>query len=143
MQAKALIQKVLSANDLGLTGSHQAGIHVPRSLARSGYLPELDERAVNPREELTLRTQDMVATCHFIFYNNRLRGGTRYEYRITRLAKLLHVLGAKVGDALLLEREDYATYSVSRPEKVRVEAPRVSDSRSILRISGTWVVIPL
>ncbi len=36
------ISKKLSANDLGLTGSHQAGILVPKSTELQNFFPKLD-----------------------------------------------------------------------------------------------------
>ena len=43
------VQKTLSPNDMGDTRSHQAGIHVPKSLVH--FFPALNESALNPRLE--------------------------------------------------------------------------------------------
>ena len=40
------LRKHLTANDLGVTGSHQAGIHVPKDMA--GFFPQLERGRVNP-----------------------------------------------------------------------------------------------
>ena len=77
--------KRLSANDTGLTGGHQAGPYIPRE-AIFRILPELDRAdAENPRElvDASVVSHDYDATVAAIWYNNRLRGRTRNEVRIT------------------------------------------------------------
>jgi hypothetical protein len=97
--------KTLSANDLGITGSHQAGIHVPKSEPELlSFFPKLDTSVLNPDawivcvddsgEEWKLR---------FIYYNNRLHtdSGTRNEYRLTYLTPFFRRTSPKPGDQLV------------------------------------------
>ena len=97
------IQKLLSRNDVGATGSHQSGIAIPKTVAR--LFPALDETLLNPDTQLFLETENAVATVgRYVHYNNRVvSDGTRDEYRITRMGSLLTDLGAKVGDVLEFE----------------------------------------
>ena len=78
------ITKVLSANDVGDTGAHQAGMLVPKEVAVLAFFPALNPREKNPRCSLNFRDdwQDRW-TFAFIYYNNRFFGGTRNEYRLT------------------------------------------------------------
>lgn len=77
--------KRLSGNDTQLTGSHQAGPYIPKEFL-FGVLPSLDRpNEANPRVVF-----DVCVDSHFdtrqvtaIWYNNRLRGGTRNEMRVT------------------------------------------------------------
>lgn len=77
--------KRLSANDTQGTHAHQAGPYVPRAVMFS-LVPELNRPTdVNPREYIhaTVHPQQQTATVHAIWYNNKLRSGTRNETRIT------------------------------------------------------------
>jgi len=81
------IAKRLSGNDTGLTGGHQSGIYYPRSFFEQAF-PALTTRTDSNQK-------DVVSHCYFphadatvhdiavTWYNNRLRGGTRNEFRIT------------------------------------------------------------
>lgn len=100
------VTKLLSANDLGLTGSHQAGILVPKSGPAAAIFPSLDTSRLNPDCHVAFWVPALGRswTARFVFYNNRLHGsGTRLEYRLTRISALLKELNANVGDRLVFE----------------------------------------
>ena len=134
------IRKVLSANDIGLTGTHQAGMLVPKSdpeLLR--FFPPLNYRALNPRAdfrvhipELSLRT-----TLQFIYYNNkRVANGTRDEFRLTGLTSIFRDLHAEPDDCLVLadtERDEVILTLQRRNDRAGVSQP------SRLQIKG-WTV---
>lgn len=99
-------EKLLTANDTGETGGHQAGVHIPKSqtdLLR--LLPPLDPAQKNPDAWLEM-TDDagIVWPFRYIYYNNRLHdeGGTRDEYRITHMTGYFRATGAAAGDMLVL-----------------------------------------
>jgi hypothetical protein len=79
-----LIFKRLSANDTGATGGHQVGLYVPNRFAFE-IAPQLNTSSENPRLsfELWLVSHDQRSSPSLIYYNNRRRGGTRNECRIT------------------------------------------------------------
>ncbi len=85
------ISKKLSANDVGTTGAHQAGILVPKEKAILSFFPSLDPSVKNPRMTLVVRElKDGTRwEFNFIYYNNRLFGGTRNEYRLTCMTQYL------------------------------------------------------
>ncbi len=77
--------KGLSANDTQLTRGHQAGPYVPRDILFA-MIPELDRRdEENPREviDAAIVSHQHTSAVTAIWYNNRLRDGTRNETRIT------------------------------------------------------------
>lgn len=82
-----VLAKRLSANDTGLTESHQVGLYLPKEIAFA-IAPELTEKRLNPDRELNLRivSDDLTGSPRLIYYNNRVivAGGTRNECRITR-----------------------------------------------------------
>lgn len=99
--------KKLSSNDLGLTGTNQSGILVPKEAANlSGLFPRLNPLETNPRQ--TIRTVDLhtheLLNLEYIYYN----GGTRDEFRLTRISSFLRKHRAKIGDILHFERESGA-----------------------------------
>lgn len=77
--------KRLSGNDTQATGGHQAGPYLPKQLLfelfPSLYLPSVE----NPRVEFRCAVDSHPAVLHLsaIWYNNRLKAGTRNETRVT------------------------------------------------------------
>lgn len=117
------VGKTLTANDLGLTGSHQAGILVPKSGHVLRIFPPLDEHRLNPDCEVAFWVAELgrTWTARFVYYNNRAHGmGTRSEYRLTRISGLLKDLRANVGDRLVFTQDALGAVSVelkSRDER--------------------------
>jgi len=97
------VWKKLTANDLGHTGSHQAGIHVPKQPEILRFFPMLDEESYNPECEIAVRLEPggRCLAVRYIHYNGKLtRDGTRNEYRLTRTAKIFRTVTALPGDLL-------------------------------------------
>jgi Restriction endonuclease EcoRII, N-terminal len=95
--------KALSANELGITNSHQAGLLVPKRIALLSYFPSLDRFAANPREPLNFYVPDLEIeiTLNYIYYNNKDRGvGTRSEYRLTGTTKFFRQMQANPGQII-------------------------------------------
>ena len=107
------IGKVLSANDVGATDSHQAGPLIPKDSIAVAFFPTLDPSEFNPSVELRF-TWDEDGTEYvfrFVYYNGKLTGrSTRNEYRLTRMTGFLRDSGLGVGDTLVLYRLDGALY---------------------------------
>jgi hypothetical protein len=131
-------EKVLSRNDLGLTGTHQAGILVPKRQEILDVFPKLDLQTANPTMFFSA-TDPSGKTWRlaFKYYNSRPRGtGTRDEFRITRLTSLLREAGLTVGDALIFSR-DGPVWRVTWKK-------RAEDDKVVLDLSvGGWVSIKL
>ena len=128
------IQKTLSPNDMGDTRSHQAGIHVPKGLAR--FFPELNEAKLNPRSIVRLQSeQSVIGRCNFIHYNNKVvNGGTRDEYRITRIRPFLNDCGARTGDTIEFDRIDEHRYLV----RIVQSEPRPVSGTVVVDLTGGW-----
>ena len=130
------IEKVLSANDTGETGGHQAGICVPKASNILSFFPLLNAKLKNPREVLDI-TDDSgrVWAFAFIYYNNRFFGGTRNEYRLTGMTAFLRDYNLKAGDKIVLLRESARI--------IRITFKRASDRGvgKVLKLSTTWKVI--
>jgi hypothetical protein len=138
MNEPTVIQKTLTANDLGVTGSHQAGVHIPKSVR--DYFPSLDESKLNSDRWIDLLLPDGRAqSARFIYYNNKLMAahGTRDEYRLTCIVPTLKALGAVVGDTLEFEVLDEHRMRVKLSER----ATEMTPERVTVRISGSWRVI--
>ena len=90
--------KILSANELGITHSHQAGLLIPKRIALLPYFPSLDHFAVNPRERMIFSVPELAIeiSLNYIYYNNKDRGvGTRSEYRLTGTTKFFREIKAE------------------------------------------------
>jgi len=137
------VSKELSPNDLGRTGSHQAGMHVPRALADLDFFPSLDETSLNPSRKILVQV-DLASEVHevrYVHYNNRLiLGGTRNEYRLTRIGSLLKILGARVGDRVLLTYVGPLQYRLSLWRQVRVGQKEIPVD--FPRLPGGWRIEP-
>jgi len=116
-QGKVLeVRKKLSANDLGQTGSHQAGICIPKSVVRLGFFPELDTESFNPNCLIAARLEPsgQSVALKYTYYNGRLTGRTgRDEYRLSRTTKLFRILTARPGDLLRLRWLDSEEIEIS------------------------------
>lgn len=100
-------RKILSGNDVGRTGSHQAGLLIPKSeKALLEFLPALNSTEYNPSVELIFIDQEGESwRLKYIYYNNKLHGrGTRNEYRITRTTQLMRKFSAVGGTELTIEK---------------------------------------
>ena len=85
------ISKTLSPNDVGDTGAHQAGMHIPKQEEILSFFPALDTATKNPR--CIMRFVDDAGSIWkfaFIYYNNKFFGGTRNEYRLTRMTPFIN-----------------------------------------------------
>ena len=130
----ACIEKILSANDTGETGGHQAGILVPKLPEILGFFPYLDPAIRNPRSIL-----DMVDdighewTFNYIYYNNKLSGGTRNEYRITGMTKFFHEFDIKEGCTIIFNRVASGSFRITYRRRI--------SGQKIIRLSDVWKVI--
>ena len=131
------VYKRLSANDMGETNSHQAGIHVPKNLTE--FFPDLDENILNPRVTLRLiNEREEIGVCEYIHYNNKLIDGrTRDEYRITRIRPFLVDSGAQMGDVVEFVRVADNRYHV----RVLSSNSIPDDGKVIVDLSRGWVTV--
>lgn len=134
------ITKLLSANDTGETGAHQAGILVPKEGRVLRFFPLLDSRDKNPRCLLHFSDdwQDRW-TFAFIYYNNRFFGGTRNEFRLTRMTSFFRRRNAKAGDAIVLSRDKTDAYSI-RIARSQAQG-QTSTRQGRLALGTAWKVI--
>jgi Restriction endonuclease EcoRII, N-terminal len=135
----AQITKTLSANDVGETGGHQAGILVPKEREILSFFPSLNPREKNPRVTLAFREPDGITRWdfNFIYYNNRFFGGTRNEYRLTCMTKYLRARNAAVGDLVVMSKDEEGRLRV---ELKRSNIPEITED-DVLVLSGGWKVI--
>jgi len=132
------ITKHLSRNDTGETGAHQAGIVIPREPAILAFFPPLDPKEYNPRHHLSF--EDSLGTkwkFSFIYYNNRLFGGTRNEYRLTCMTPFIRSQNLHAGDTIILFRDS--------DNRFQIRCRRVSDAKGgeRLKLGTSWRVVQL
>ncbi|NLK89115.1 MAG: hypothetical protein GX276_03090 [Clostridiaceae bacterium] len=136
MTEATVIEKVLSANDTGETGGHQAGILVPKEPRILGFFPSLNVHTKNPRAVLDmLDDTGHEWTFHFIYYNNRFFGGTRNEYRITGMTAFFREFNLRTGDAVIFRRISAKHLNISYRRAAAMQ------NRKIIHLSSTWKVI--
>ena len=120
-------QKLLSANDVGLTGTHQSGFLIPKGSEALSLFPSLDEAEYNPDARLTVHTPQTGEhwELRFVHYNNRRHGqGTRDEYRVTGTARLFRALNASAGDILTISRGTVGDLEFHIAPPIRQDKPR-------------------
>lgn len=133
------ISKILSANDIGATGGHQAGILIPKDPRILGFFPGLDAKRYNPRCHLMFTDETRTRwEFAFIYYNNALFSGTRNEYRLTRMTKYIRNTGLEVGDELILENNATSGYSVRYRRKSQPEIVN-----GVLKLGSGWRIIQI
>jgi hypothetical protein len=130
----AAIEKVLSANDTGETGGHQAGILVPKTGGVLPFFPRLNASLKNPRAILDLvDDEEHEWTFSFIHYNNRFFGGTRNEYRLTGMTAFFRRFNLKTGDRVILKRDS--------ARLIRITFKRALSQTKVLKLSTSWKII--
>ena len=128
------IEKILSPNDTGETGGHQAGILVPKDNNILSFFPDLDKNLKNPRRVMdVIDDADREWTFVFIYYNNRFFGGTRNEYRLTGMTAYFREFNLKAGDVILFRRVSST--------RITISYKRGTQRGEILRLSSSWKVI--
>jgi hypothetical protein len=133
--------KTLSLNDVGSTGSHQAGIVIPREPAALKFFPELDVAEINPRTTIRFVTKEAheALDLNFIYYNGRLHGtSTRNEYRLTGLSRYFKEVGALAGDSLEFTRSEFQ-FGIGLNR--RGAGIKMSVDPDVVMLSGTWMTI--
>jgi len=107
---KHAYQKLLTANDTGETGSHQAGLHIPKTNGEFlEFLPALDPREKNPDSWLECVDEaSRIWKFRFVHYNNKLHSikGTRNEFRITHMTAYFRSVGATEGDTFIISKNE-------------------------------------
>ena len=131
------ISKVLSSNDTGETGGHQAGMLIPKGGEILEFFPALNGDETNPRTYLYfIDDVNKRWKFNFIYYNNKFFGGTRNEYRLTGMTAYIRQYNLKTGDTIVLSRDDTGILSI------RFERQNsTSSSTPKLVITGTWKVV--
>lgn len=99
--------KFISPNDVGLTGGHQYGFYLPKSVYGM-YTPHPPEKGVVTKHSIRIQWQDDVVTDSVItWYGDK----TRSEYRLTRFGRGFPYLAHDmVGDLLVLIRSAEDTF---------------------------------
>lgn len=135
------IVKELSANDTGETGGHQSGVLVPKDDRILSFFPILRSIERNPRCHLVFHDDaGHPWTFAFIYYNNANFGGTRNEYRLTRMTRFIRESGLKSGDQIILRRsEDSARHFVS----YRRASGLTWTKTGSLKLGSTWKEVKL
>ena len=131
------IEKTLSRNDTGETGSHMAGIHIPKGKEILSFFPNLDKRSKNPRVQLLFKDiSGNMWPFTFIYYNNHFFGGTRNEYRLTGMTKFISEYNLKAGDRIVFSKYNTNLF-INHIKK------SVDDSSDTLRLGNTWKIIKM
>ncbi len=130
-----VVEKVLSSTDTGATGSHQAGMLVPKERTILGFFPALDPGLKNPRTVLQVNDEaGQEWAFQFIYYNNRYFGGTRDEFRLTGMTRYIREFNLRAGDTVILRRLS--------PRQVRISYRKAGfTGGKVLKLSGNWKVI--
>ena len=132
-------EKILSTNDTGCNGSHQAGIHIPKSeTGLLELLPKLDPTKYNPSAYITIQGPDGARhELRFIYYNNKLHGrGTRNEYRLTCLTDFLRRHQSKPGDFFRITRDENGFLSMEVIKIVSTVSMEVHHTPASIHLRG-------
>jgi len=132
------VSKTLSANDIGATGGHQAGILIPKDPRILNFFPHLDPQQYNPR--CHLKFTDSSGTewdFAFIYYNNVLFSGTRNEYRLTRMTRYIRESGLNVDDEIILTCDDNHKYLLEYKRCTKQN----SEKSNVIKLGAGWKII--
>lgn len=140
----ARITKVLSANDTGDTGGHQAGMLVPKDPRILAFFPFLNPREHNPRCHLIFEDESGEKwELAFIYYNNRFFGGTRNEYRLTRMTRFIRERGLESGDEVSLERSPSGILKITTRRSGAAVTELLHSEQFVLKLGSGWKIVEL
>ncbi|MDB0057238.1 hypothetical protein N9F36_09085 [Akkermansiaceae bacterium] len=137
--------KALTRNDLGLTGSHQGGVLIPKGDKELiAFLPKLDPSEDNPSRWIDcIDTEGKTWKMRYVYYNGKLTGrSTRNEYRITYMTKLFREFSAQEGTSFVMTSTDEdLTYRIhfeqpQQAEKLAKGECDISSPKSVIRLKG-------
>jgi hypothetical protein len=135
------VRKLLSANDVGATGGHQAGILVPKEPKILSFFPALNPKVKNPR--LVLVVREMIDATrwefNYIYYNNKFFGGTRNEYRMTGMTGFFRSADLKEGDELIFSKDQNGSIELSYDRAIANTAEQ--NEQGVLVLRGGWKII--
>lgn len=142
------ITKILSMNDTGETGGHQAGILIPKGGEVLKFFPDLGCEEKNPR--CAMYFSDEVGKewkLKFIYYNNKFfdEKGTRNEYRLTGMTAYFRENGLKAGDTVTLlhgaDGTDLIRYKRNTDVNIRLTTTDDGQVKKRLVLGSNWKVI--
>jgi hypothetical protein len=135
-----IIEKTLSRNDTGETGSHQSGITIPKETIILSFFPQLDKNIKNPRIQINFKdSSGSDWDFSFIYYNNKYFSGTRNEYRLSGTASFIRKNSLKVGDKIIFKKYENDHYSI---EYILKKISR-GTSDEIIVLSNSWRTISI
>lgn len=105
--AKIVFLKLIKANDVGATGAHQAGFHLPKNSWKL-FFDSPGVKGYNKDKYITINWEGNVTTESRAIYYGK---GTRNEYRLTRFGQNFPYLKENnIDDILLIIRNPNDTY---------------------------------
>ena len=107
LQRGSALLKFMSPNDVGTTGSHQAGFYLPKN-AWQMYTPHPPLDGRNDKHEVTIRWEGTRETQSVVTWYGT---GTRSEYRLTRFGRnFMFMDDYFVGSLLILVPKDISNF---------------------------------
>ncbi|HZT59682.1 MAG TPA: type II restriction endonuclease [Pyrinomonadaceae bacterium] len=110
--------KYISPNDVGLTGGHQCGFYLPKSVYQM-FTPHPPTKGENSKHPVTIEWQDDIVTESVVTWYGK---GTRSEYRLTRFGPDFPFLAHDtVGDLLVLipkTEDEFLAYVLDLEEDI-------------------------
>ena len=136
------ISKTLTANDTGETGTHQSGIAIPKQENILSFFPSLEKSRLNPRAEIQFMDESgKLWNFNFIYYNNRFWGGTRNEYRLTRMTKYIQETGLLAGDDICFFKNTDNGYFLSYKRSNEWNTSKSESVANIITLAPNWKII--
>lgn len=137
-----LFSKTLSANDVGATGTHQAGILVPKGEKELlAFLPTLDPTVKNPDAWIhCIDEEGAERKFRFVYYNNKHHDprGTRDEYRLTYMTAYLKAMRARERDRLEISQKDNAHNYLIRIVRAAASTVPADQDGVRIKITSGW-----
>jgi len=136
------VYKVLSKNDTGETHSHQSGITIPKTVAKSGIFPEMSTKILNQRTDITFFDEDGVAwTFQYIYYNDIFFGKPREkghnEFRLTCVREYIKKYNIKSGNQIWFSIDDNGVRHIGYIDGSSDEELKFEDVK-VIKLSPGW-----
>jgi hypothetical protein len=138
----AKLYKTLSRNDTGETHSHQSGISIPASVAKSGIFPLLGIEKLNPRVPIDFTDEDGKEwTFQYIYYNDQFFGKparqSHNEHRLTCVKDYISENGIHSGDRIWFGIDENNNRYIGFEREANPNITEV-DGTTVIKLSANW-----
>lgn len=150
MEIKEKFFKTLSRNDVGeCVNSHQSGMSINKTAAKSSAFPQMSTEELNPRCTLKLVDEEGEEwECQYIYYNDILFGKPvgkgHNEFRLTCIKEIIRKFDVHSGDEVWFGVDESGIRHIGFVKKTDSDTSPIQRDENggvVIKLSNNWKTI--